>query len=132
MMIFFKSVVCPSLPSFEDFNFFDLRLDQFLSPHLHRNNKYQDLWKVCTFIFRRLMGKVLQREASISINICGLRISMKYLLVRGWSMIISSRLMRSYMNIQFQRNCFIAASKCIPCMRKLAKKQRRLNPIKKT
>ena len=37
---FLKSVVRRNLQSFEEFNFFDLRLDQFHSLHLHRNSKY--------------------------------------------------------------------------------------------
>ena len=36
---FLRSVVRQNLSSLEEFNFFNLPLNQFLSPHLHRNNK---------------------------------------------------------------------------------------------
>ena len=54
---FLKSIVRQNLSSFEEFNFSDDRLDQYLIPHLHRNSKYQDLWKVCIFVFTMSHGQ---------------------------------------------------------------------------
>ena len=54
---FLKSIVRQNFSSFEEFNFSDDRLDQYLIPHLHRNSKYQDLWKVCIFVFTMSHGQ---------------------------------------------------------------------------
>ena len=80
----------------------------------------------CASLFSHcLMGEVQWWEVSVSTNISWLRVCMKYLQgVRDWLvwfMITPSRLMWSYVNVQFWRNCSLAASRCIPSVRKLAK-----------
>ena len=64
---FHKSVVRQNLPPFEEFNFFNLQHDQFLSPYLRRNNKYQDILKVRIFIFTMSHGQsTVERGFNIS------------------------------------------------------------------
>ena len=54
---FLKSVVRQNRESFEQFCFESGRLDQFLSTHLNRNDKFKELWKVCIFVFTMSHGQ---------------------------------------------------------------------------
>ena len=122
---FLSSVVRQNLSSLEEFNFFDLPLNQFLSPHLHRNNKCQ-LWKVCIFIFAISHGQSPLQKASISVNIWWLRIYVKYLQeVRGWSTIISSRDVK-LLEYTIPKEFFLS------CRQAHSNYEEAQNPVKKT
>ena len=88
MMIFFKSVVCPSLPSFEDFNFFDLSLISF-SAHICTETISTKIYGRCAPLFSQGSWGKCCRERGFNIN--------KHLQVENFHEVsISQRLVYDY------------------------------------